>query len=203
MASVPEPAPLLFAPLQLAIRYKNLNEHLLRFVVQSAEQGHYQMLIDQGMDPTLHDRLRALSAEDMQQLALNQPLFSVTLDQAVAARLIHGLDARKEENRQLTYFVSRGATTDFLRRHFHASATRITEYRAILSPSRRGRPPRPADEEVAAIVTRWQALRADCPRQRDRYEQLARDYPQYSIATLAAIVDETETETALTRGQLR
>jgi Protein of unknown function (DUF2857) len=179
------------APICVPINVKTLSEQCLRFFIQSVEQ-QYVSAVSHGMQPLLHDRLRELSMDDTNRLHHTRPLFTLTLHQDVAQALLASLDARKKEERMLSFFVGRGATADFLRRYLHASADRIAQYRSVLAVNRRGRPPRPAVEICQAVAARWRELLDEQPRAIERYFVLAHDYPDYTMATLAAIIEDID-----------
>ncbi len=172
---------------------KNLNDVCLRFLVQMGEQGALEKLLAQGMDASLFDRLRKMSMEDLNQLHSQQALFSLVLNVDIAKQMIAGHDARTEDQKFLAYFVERGATTEFLRRVLRVSDDKIQSFRRVYS-TKRGRPPRPPELDVDAIIAQWRSIRMIETRPRDRYYQLAEAFTQYSFSTLSNVIDEMESE---------
>jgi len=146
------------------------------------------------------EELRALSSAELVRLAeMTEPRVAVHID---AGSLEHGLrqvDYLAKRSRQLEHFIVNGATSNMLTKLFRISSADVTLKRRLFSgtSSSLRRPAMPPHALREKIQQRWFEIRK--PKQREPvraedYEELHADYPQYTYATLWAVVHEFDKE---------
>lgn len=93
----------------------------------------------------------------------------------------------------LEYFIRHRAPRALMRRLFKVSKQRIETLRRTLNlaPSQ-GRPRMPRGKTRDAIVETWRRIAAMTADLRVRYRGLHESFPQYSIATLDAVIREVD-----------
>ena len=140
--------------------------------------------------------LRALSSDELVRLSeMTEPRVAIEID---AGSLEHGLrqvNYLNKRSKQLEYFIVHGATSSMLTKLFKISSADVTLKRRLFSGTssslrRPSMPPHPVRE---AIVKRWFEIRKGKEREPLRaedYEELHRDYPKHTFATLWAVVHE-------------
>ena len=150
----------------------------------------------EGLTDRQLEELRSLSSEELVQLSeMTEPRVAIQID---AGSLDHGLrqvDYLNKRSRQLEYFIRHGATSNMLTKLFRISSADVTLKRRLFAGTssllrRPAMPPHPVREQ---ITQRWFQIRKgkeDGPLRADDYEALHRDFPQYTFATLWAVVHE-------------
>jgi len=142
----------------------------------------------------LSERLRQLSLAEIQSLALAAHLeIAVRFDADRLLWGVHTYERRREERMLLEYFIRHRAPRALMRRLFKVSKQRIEGLRRTLNlaPSQ-GRPKMPRGKTRDAIVETWQSIAATTADLRVRYRRLHESFPQYSIATLDAVIREMD-----------
>ena len=142
----------------------------------------------------LAERLRQLSLAEIQSLAQQANLeIAVRFDADRLLWGVHTSERRREERMLLEYFIRHRAPRALMRRLFKVSKQRIETLRRTLNlaPSQ-GRPKMPRGKARDAIVETWRRIAATTADLRVRYRRLHESFPQYSIATLDAVIREVE-----------
>jgi hypothetical protein len=167
--------------------------HLIRELQKNA-QDHGP--VPEGFTERQVEELQALSSAELVKLAeMPEPRVAIQID---AGSLEHGLrqvDYLTRRSRQLEYFVRNGATSNMLTKLFKISSADVTLKRRLFSGTssslrRPAMPPHPMREK---ITNRWFEIRKGKeaePLRADDYEVLHREFPQYTFATLWAVVHE-------------
>jgi hypothetical protein len=140
--------------------------------------------------------LRALSSDELVRLSeMTEPRVAIEID---AGSLEHGLrqvNYLNKRSKQLEFFITHGATSAMLTKLFKISSADVTLKRRLFSGTasslrRPSMPPHPVRE---AIQKRWFEVRKGKEREPERaedYEELHRDFPGQTFATLYAVVHE-------------
>jgi hypothetical protein len=142
----------------------------------------------------LSERLRQLSLAEIQSLALAANLeIAVRFDADRLLWGVHTYERRREERMLLEYFIRHRAPRALMRRLFKVSKQRIEALRRTLNlaPSQ-GRPRMPRGKTRDTIVETWRRAAATSADLRVRYRRLHESFPQYSIATLDAVIREVD-----------
>jgi len=167
--------------------------HLIRELQKSA-QDH--CLSDEGFTEKQIEELQALSSAELVKLSeMTEPRVAIQID---AGSLEHGLrqvDYLSKRSKQLEYFIVNGATSNMLTKLFKISSADVTLKRRLFSGTasslrRPAMPPHPMREK---ITNRWFEIRKGKEREPLRaedYEELHHEFPQYTFATLWAVVHE-------------
>lgn len=171
--------------------------HLIRELKAAGGQGGAP---PPGFTETQVAELQALTSSELVQLAeMTEPRVAVQID---AGSLEHGLrqvDYLNKRSRQLEYFIRHGATSNMLTKLFRISSADVTLKRRLFagtSPLLR-RPAMPPHAVREQIQRRWFEIRKGKDREPVRaedYEELHRDHPQHTFATLWAVVHEFDDE---------
>ena len=144
--------------------------------------------------------LQALSSAELVQLAeMTEPRVAIQID---AGSLEHGLrqvDYLNKRSRQLEHFIRHGATSNMLTKLFRISSADVTLKRRLFAGTspllrRPAMPPHPVRER---IQQRWYEIRKGKEREPVRaedYQALWADFPQFTYATLWAVVHEFDKE---------
>lgn len=171
--------------------------HLIRELQKSAlDQGP----VPEGFTERQIEELQALSSAELVKLSeMTEPRVAIQID---AGSLEHGLrqvDYLSKRSKQLEYFIVNGATSNMLSKLFKISSADVTLKRRLFSGTasslrRPAMPPHPMREK---ITNRWYEIRKGKEREPLRaedYEELHHDFPQYTFATLWAVVHEFDKE---------
>ncbi len=143
----------------------------------------------------LAQRLRTLTWAELTLLArAGHPRVELHLDTAGIDHALRGIREHAKRQQQLDHFILHGATNAMIRRLFRLPLADIKARRAhLLGPHRQRRPRIPKSAERDAVHAAWWALRKgrrqEAPKV-DDWLQLHSAFPQYSFATLDAIVNE-------------
>ena len=171
--------------------------HLIRELQKNA-QDHGP--VPDGFTEKQVEELGALSSAELVRLSeMTEPRVAIQID---AGSLEHGLrqvDYLNKRSRQLEYFIVNGATSNMLTKLFKISSADVTLKRRLFSGTssslrRPAMPPHPVREK---ITNRWYEIRKgkeDGPLRADDYETLHHEFPQYTFATLWAVVHEFDRE---------
>lgn len=140
-----------------------------------------------------------LSAHEIAQLArLGKPELTVTFDPASLQRALQTMRHVQNMDDQLRYFLTYGATNSMLAELFHMSANAVKAKRKVFdienpTVERRRRPPMPYVAVREQIHQKWYATRQGnelLPPKMQDYRVLHEAFPQQSLATLYAVVNE-------------
>jgi hypothetical protein len=126
---------------------------------------------------------------------MTEPRVAIQID---AGSLEHGLrqvDYLNKRSRQLEYFIVNGATSNMLSKLFKISSADVTLKRRLFSgtASSLRRPAMPPHAMRETITHRWFEIRKGKesePLRADDYEVLHREFPQFTFATLWAVIHE-------------
>jgi hypothetical protein len=144
--------------------------------------------------------LQALSSAELVKLSeMTEPRVAIEID---AGSLEHGLrqvDYLSKRSKQLEFFIRHGATSNMLTKLFRISSADVTLKRRLFAGTspllrRPAMPPHPTRER---IQVRWFEIRKgkqEEPVRAEDYEELHRDFPQHTFATLWAVVHEFDNE---------
>jgi Protein of unknown function (DUF2857) len=148
-----------------------------------------------GLTPDLVDRLRTLSTSDLWRLvAMNHHELRIQIDTNRLRYNLERMDATKNEQSLLEYFVRSGASPNMMSRLFGMHIKQIRSYQVMLNvKNSMGRPPMPDVESRLSIVQHWTIVCADVPEstssfERERFFRLHRHFPQFSMSTLDAVI---------------
>jgi len=172
--------------------------HLIRELRRSSEEHGP---VPEGLTDKQVEELQALSSSELVRLAeMTEPRVAIQID---AGSLEHGLrqvDYLNKRSRQLEYFIVNGATSNMLSKLFKISSADVTLKRRLFSgtASSLRRPAMPPHAVRETITNRWFEIRKGKeqePLRADDYETLHREFPQYTFATLWAVIHEFDRET--------
>jgi hypothetical protein len=181
----------------IVIRDQQLRLMLLAHIIRELQQAaqEHRTTLD-GFSTEQIAELQGLSSADLVRLAeMPEPRVAIQID---AGSLEHGLrqvDYLTKRSRQLEYFIKNGATSNMLTKLFKISSADVTLKRRLLSgaPSSLRRPSMPPHPVRERITQRWFEIRKGKEREplrADDYEVLHGEFPQYTFATLWAVVHE-------------
>ena len=171
--------------------------HLIRELHKAAQE---RAPAPEGFSDKQVEELQALSSAELVKLSeMTEPRVAIQID---AGSLEHGLrqvDYLSRRSKQLEYFIVHGATSNMLSKLFKISSADVTLKRRLFSGTgsalrRPSMPPHPVRER---ITNRWYEIRKGKeaePLRAEDYEALHRDFPQYTFATLWAVVHEFDNE---------
>jgi hypothetical protein len=181
----------------IVIRDQQLRLMLLAHLIRELQRTDQERgPVPEGLSDEQAQELRSLSSAELVRLSeMPEPRVAIQID---AGSLEHGLrqvDYLAKRSRQLEYFIVNGATSNMLSKLFKISSADVTLKRRLFSGTasslrRPAMPPHPVRE---AITNRWFEIRKgkdEEPLRADDYERLHREYPQYTFATLWAVVHE-------------
>jgi hypothetical protein len=164
-----------------------------RLVGDRSGSGAAQSLRALGWHDSLLSEMHALPADELARV-LGGPngCVAVVVDQQKVAAGLQSYHAIKRDQRDLEFFLLGGATPALIRQLFPKVSSRtVTALRRRLGcESRGGRPPLPDTETSHSIYRCWQALCAQEPSPRLRYMRLKKHFPELSLATLCAAVED-------------
>ena len=167
--------------------------HLIRELQKSAQERGPG---PEGLTEKQIEELRALTSAELVKLSeMTEPRVAIQID---AGSLEHGLrqvDYLNKRSKQLEYFIVNGATSNMLTKLFKISSADVTLKRRLFSGTasslrRPSMPPHPVRER---ITRRWFEIRKGKEREPLRaedYEELHHEFPQYTFATLWAVIHE-------------
>ena len=171
--------------------------HLIRELHKAAQE---RAPAPEGFSDKQVEELQALSSAELVKLSeMTEPRVAIQID---AGSLEHGLrqvDYLSRRSKQLEYFIVHGATSNMLSKLFKISSADVTLKRRLFagtSPLLR-RPSMPPHAVREKIQQRWYEIRKGKeaePLRAEDYEALHRDFPQYTFATLWAVVHEFDGE---------
>ena len=178
------------------IASRNAQLLLVALLVSAAEapiEGPAVSRAQRSAGARMLERLKQLSLVELERAAATASLeLIVRLDADRVAWSAHAAARGQEEQALLKYFVRHGATRSLLRELFGVSRQRVTEIRrAQRLRSAQGRPKLPPRKVRDAIEAAWTRLARAFKDTRSRLYELHREFPQYSFATLDAVVRES------------
>jgi hypothetical protein len=166
----------------IVIRDQQLRLMLLAHVIRELQKAAQEEgATPEGFTERQIEELQALTSAELVRLAeMPEPRVAIQID---AGSLEHG------------YFVRHGATSNMLTKLFKISSADVTLKRRLLSgaPSSLRRPSMPPHAIREKITQRWFEIRKGKEREplrADDYELLHHEYPQYTFATLWAVIHE-------------
>ena len=181
----------------IVIRDQQLRLLVLAQLIRELQQGaQEQAPPPPGFTEKQVEELRSLSSAELVKLSeMTEPRVAIEID---AGSLEHGLrqvDYLSKRSRQLEYFIRHGATSNMLTKLFRISSADVTLKRRLFSgtSSALRRPAMPPHAVREKIQQRWFGIRKGKEREPIRaedYEELHRDFPQHTFATLWAVVHE-------------
>jgi len=170
---------------------------LIRELRQESEQ---RVPPPPGLSERQIEELRTLTSEELVQLSeMTDPRVAIEID---AGSLDHGLrqvDYLNKRSRQLEFFIRHGATSNMLTKLFRISSADVTLKRRLFAgtSSALRRPAMPPHAVREQIQHRWHEIRKGKEREplrAEEWEELHRDFPQHTFATLWAVVHEFDRE---------
>jgi len=134
--------------------------------------------------------LSQLSTDDLGRLARMRELaIAVTVDAGGLSAGLRSLAVANELKALETYFIRHGATLQMMRSLFKVrTKLTIARRRELGVRYHFGRPLLPQAATCEAIHAAWSAIDGASPRM--RYYRLHQAFPQYTLATLAAVVQK-------------
>jgi hypothetical protein len=181
----------------IVIRDQQLRLLVLAQLIRELQQGAQEKAPPPpGFTEKQVEELRSLTSAELVKLSeMTEPRVAVEID---AGSLEHGLrqvDYLSKRSRQLEYFIVHGATSNMLTKLFRISSADVTLKRRLFAgtSSLLRRPAMPPHAMRETIQRRWFEIRKgkrDEPIRAEDYEELHRDFPQHTFATLWAVVHE-------------
>jgi len=169
---------------------------LAQLIRQLKADGENAAPVPEGLTPQQVADLQSLSSSELVQLSeMTEPRVAIQID---SGSLDHGLrqvDYLNKRSRQLEYFIVNGETSNMLSKLFKISSADVTLKRRLFSgtASSLRRPAMPPHAMRETITARWFAIRRGKesePLRADDYEVLHREFPQFTFATLWAVIHE-------------
>jgi hypothetical protein len=185
----------------IVIRDQQLRLLVLAHLIRELKRdGKEHLPAPEGLTERQIEELQALSSAELVKLSeMAEPRVAIQID---AGSLEHGLrqvDYLTRRSRQLDHFIRHGATSNMLSKLFRISSADVTLKRRLFagtSPLLR-RPAMPPHAVREQIQQRWHVIRKgkECePVRAEDYEELHRDHPTHTFATLWAVVHEFDRE---------
>jgi len=181
----------------IVIRDQQLRLLVLAHLIREVQRGTQQSIpTPNGLTKEQLVELGSLSSAALVRLSeMTEPRVAIEID---AGSLEHGLrqvDYLNKRSRQLEYFIRHGATSNMLSKLFKISSADVTLKRRLFAgtSSTLRRPAMPPHALREHIQKRWFEIRKGKEREPTRaedFEELHRDFPQHSFATLWAVVHE-------------
>ena len=181
----------------IVIRDQQLRLMVLAHLIRELQKGAQEHgPVPEGFTEKQIEELQALSSAELVKLSeMTEPRVAIQID---AGSLEHGLrqvDYLNKRSKQLEYFIVNGATSNMLTKLFKISSADVTLKRRLFSGTasslrRPSMPPHPVRER---ITRRWFEIRKGKEREPLRaedYEELHHEFPQYTFATLWAVIHE-------------
>jgi hypothetical protein len=165
----------------------------LSVLLARLEQGEPANPAEAGLDPRLIERLRGLKATELMRLAAIRHLrIGIRLEAASLDYALHALERLSREAELLERCIAHQAPRALLSELFGPQAVGLAlRYRLRRGePALRGRPPLPDPATRDRIHACWHALRDTGLHPAERYLALARDYPELTLASLHAVLNE-------------
>ncbi len=162
-------------------------------IIGRVELGEVEDLLSLGISHDLINTLRQLPTSELMRLSAmsySNPLFRIVINEDALNLALRKLSRVTEESQLLEYFIRSGASPTMLTQFFSAPAVVLAEYRKTLNaPMSAGRPRLPATSIRDGIHASWQKL-SEVMDMRQRYIQLHKRFPDLSLSTLHAVVNE-------------
>ena len=174
---------------RIGIDSPDLGFRVLCYLIELAESGELDPLIQAGFSAETLSALRQMPVSEINRMAGMLGLFDLGVNvpritAALAARM--GLRADSED---LTYLAKAGATAVMLAECFRITIRDAEAHLRTLTPSRRsGRPSMP-DGGTRDAIHQWWAVQQSLPP-RQRWIALHQHWPNYSLASLYAVINE-------------
>ena len=171
----------------------HLRDPHVRLVVLShlawcAAAGAKADLLEAGIDEALVQRMRAMSVEDLIDLAEVPWLpLHVVFDFSRVEAALRAVSLQKEAKSLELYFVRNGASSRMLHALFRTTVKKTLRRRrecgSWLPPGRARLPEAAVQDQIIRV---WSALQEQDPRM--RYYKLHREFPELAIAILETVV---------------
>lgn len=167
-----------------------LNQQLLTHLIELAEAGEFAQLTDAGLSPELINALRTKNIGDILRIAGSVGVFSVSINVPRLDAAVRTCDQLQQDSQDVADLVRAGATALFLSEVFRIPL-REAEIHCQFLPSafaRAGRPSMPGVDEREDIQAWWHTHSQTPLRQ--RWIELHKSWPDYSIPALCAVINE-------------
>ena len=176
----------------LLVEDDSLKLMLLTFLVSKIEQGAFDELTQAGMVADPLDTLRALSSSDLLRLSRTKALrLHVQVDVATLNRCLVQLGKHKSRSEKQDYFIAHHAPPTMMVELFRMGYQEQDHARMALGVVKpRGRPRLPDHRTRDVIHQAWHESAGAESSKIDRYYQLHRQFSDYSLAALHAVVNE-------------
>ena len=185
----------------IVIRDQQLRLMLLAHLIRELQRNHEERgPAPEGLTEKQVEELQSLSSAELVRLAeMTEPRVAIQIDTGSLEHGLRQVDYLSKRSRQLEYFIVNGATSNMLSKLFKISSADVTLKRRLFSGTasalrRPAMPPHPMRER---ITNRWFEIRKGKEREplrADDYETLHREFPQFTFATLWAVVHEFDGE---------
>jgi len=171
---------------------ENLRFMALTMLLSRLEHGDLAALREAGMNDSQMQRLRTMPASEMVRLCSIKSLkIGIAVDEASLDHAIQTVNRVGEELRLLETFMERHAPLSMLTELFGVQSGDLTMHREILCENpKRGRPALPDHDIRDRIHMQWHDLKRQDMHEAQRYLKLSERFPELSMATLYAVVNE-------------
>jgi hypothetical protein len=178
--------------MSISIDSHNLGFLILCYLIEQAESGDVDQLVQTGFSADILTALRRMPVSELSRVAGTLRVFEVLVDvnrieEAMRSRL--GLRSTAED---LAYLARAGATAVILAEVFRITVDEAEIHLSTLSTSkRRGRPSMP-DDHLRETIQHWwaDANKNGESTLRHRLINLHKQWPMYSVASLYAVINE-------------
>lgn len=162
---------------------------VLCYFIERAESGELDDIVAAGFSGEDISLLRQMTVADVVRLSATHGLVEVRVDTAKLERSQAALANQKIETEQFAYLAQAGAPATFLADLFRVTKEEAQTHLSILDIARpSGRPAMP-DTTKRDQIHQWWADHQETPV-RQRWIDLHKQWPLYTIATLYAVVNE-------------
>lgn len=174
---------------RIGIDSQDLGFKVFCYLIELAESGEIDQLVAAGFSPETISALRQMTVSDLNSLASSVGMMSLVInvprfESAMAAR-----SRRINESQDLAYLAKAGATALLLSEIFRISLAEAEAHLATLTTEKRtGRPSMP-DAATRDAIHQWWAVNQSLPTRR-RWIALHKTWPQFSLASLYAVINE-------------
>ena len=176
----------------LLVEDDSLKLMLLTFLVGKIEKGAFDELIKAGLVADHLDALHALSSSDLLRLSKTKALrLYVHVDVASLNRCLAQMGQHKTRSEKQEYFMTHHASPAMMYELFRMGYQEQDNARVALGVVKaRGRPRLPDHRTRDVIHKAWHESASAESSKIDRYYQLHRQFCDYSLAALHAVVNE-------------
>lgn len=176
----------------IALDDENLRFLALTMLLSRLEHGDLVALREAGMNDSQMQRLRTMRVSEMVRLCSIKSLkIGIAVDEGSLDHAMQMVHRISEELLLLEQFLARHAPLSMLTELFGVQSGDLALHRKILCKQpKRGRPALPDQDLRDRIHMQWHDLKRQDMHEAQRYLALSERFPELSMATLYAVVNE-------------